>query len=83
VSYSKRDWGDGAWSSQACSRGERRATGTDRGSVPKDPPTPANTGQHSHKGRIRGFARQKMPREVNGNQNDRHPPKFDELKDVM
>jgi hypothetical protein len=46
-------------------------------------PTPANTGQHSHKGRIRGFARQKMPREVNGNQNDRHPPKFDELKDVM
>jgi len=53
-------------------------TGTDRGSVPKDRPPPIQR----YKGSVRGLAPSKIPREVNGSQNHRYPPEFDEFEDM-
>ena len=54
-------------------------TGTDRGSVPKDRPTPTNT--HT-KNVYEVLRRQKISREVNGSQSHRYPPEFDEFEGV-
>ena len=54
-------------------------TGTDRGSVIRDRPTPATTHTNTVYEVLR---RQKLTREVNESQNYQHPPKFDEFKDV-
>jgi hypothetical protein len=54
-----------------------RATGTDRGSVPKDRLTKATT--HT-KAVYEVLRRQNIPLEVNGSQNHRYPPEFDELR---
>jgi hypothetical protein len=56
-----------------------KATGTDRGSVPKDQPTPATTHPKAVYEVLRS---QRIPHKVNGSPCYRHPPKFSEFKDV-